>query len=36
MYFNNEEEVQNWLLDLIKSRRWEVKKEVPSDDKQII
>lgn len=32
MYFNNEEEVQNWLLDLIKSRRWEVKKEVPTDE----
>ena len=32
MNFKNEEEVQNWLYDLIKSRSWKVQKEVPSDE----
>lgn len=32
MNFENEEEVQNWLYNLIKSRGWKVKKEVPTDE----
>ena len=32
MDFKNEEEVQNWLFDLIKSRGWKVRKEVPTDE----
>ncbi len=32
MNYKNEEEVQNWLFDLIKSRGWTVRKEVPSDE----
>lgn len=32
MNFNNEEEVQNWLFNLIESRGWKVKKEVPTNE----